>query len=80
MSRLVVLSFLLGWVGIALLIAEVRRRADVQIPEVTPRNRDELPRTIAATLALGPEAGAFGLACLLRVRRFASRLSTAAPK
>ena len=37
-------------------IAEVRRRADVRIVEVTPRNRDELPRTIAATLALGPEA------------------------
>ena len=37
-------------------IAEVRRRADVRIVEVTPRNRDELPRTIAATLVLGAEA------------------------
>ena len=77
-SRIPVLGTIAGQGGG--FIAEVRRRADVQILEVTPRNRDELPRTIAATLALGPEAGAFGLACLLRVRRFASRLSTAAPK
>ncbi|TMA45828.1 MAG: NTPase [Deltaproteobacteria bacterium] len=33
-------------------VAEVRRRADVRMVEVTPRNRDDLPRTIVATLGL----------------------------
>ena len=36
-------------------IAEVRRRSDVRIMEVTVRNRDDLPATIVATL--GFDAG-----------------------